>query len=104
MLAFGRKPGPSVARPSSQTPASQRPAQNSPVSPLWLRLPAANLAGAAASSELTEGRRRYFATPPLQRKPALSTPGDAGEREADAVADAVMGGGSVPSIHALGAP
>jgi hypothetical protein len=35
---------------------------------------------------------------------AVSTPGDAGEREADAAADAVMGGATVPRLGAAPAP
>lgn len=71
MFMLARKPLPTAARAAAPKAAPQRADRPPPVNPLWMRL--------AMST-----------SPQVQRKPAVSSPGDPSEREADDVADRVM--------------
>jgi uncharacterized protein DUF4157 len=82
MFAFDRKPRPSAAHSTALKPTSQQAAKRLPVNP--------------ASQSVAPGPRFDFArvavTPaPVQRKTTISSPDDPFEREADHVADKVMG-------------
>ncbi|GEN13194.1 protein of unknown function [Myxococcus fulvus] len=86
MFAFDQKPRPS----SAHAPAPKRDSRHPTVGPV------AAEAGGEVSSPATPGSQFDFAriaiTPPrLQRELTISAPGDPFERQADAVADQVMG-------------
>ncbi|WP_437295396.1 eCIS core domain-containing protein [Sorangium sp. So ce426] len=65
---------------------SQRAVRSPSVSPPRFRLASPGEGGAAGRLDLA----RFRITPPVQRKPTISAPGDASEREADEVAERVM--------------
>jgi hypothetical protein len=108
MFTFARKPSSSGAHSTAPKPTSQHAAKAPPVNPVWIRLAMSTNAGAAASPEMTGERRRYFGRasseadveaesspavspgPRFERKPAISSPGDPHEREADEMANKVM--------------
>lgn len=119
MFTFGKKPNSSGAHSTVPKPTSQHAAKVPP-NPAWIRLAMSTKAGAAVLPEVTGERRRYsgrvfseadveaesspavsprpqldFArisvmVPPVQRNPAISSPGDSHEREADEMANKVM--------------
>ncbi|WP_438033289.1 eCIS core domain-containing protein [Sorangium sp. So ce204] len=86
MLTFDRKPCSSPARSPDPMTASQRAVRSPSVSPPRFRLASPGEGGAAGRLDLA----RFRITPPVQRKPTISAPGDASEREADEVAERVM--------------
>ncbi|WP_224369514.1 eCIS core domain-containing protein [Hyalangium versicolor] len=86
MSAFARKLPPSRMHPAAPKSAPRHSGPAPAVNPSWSRLATSSTVGAALSPEVAGERRRYF-EPYL---PSISSPGDASEREADAVADKVM--------------
>jgi hypothetical protein len=86
------------------------PARASQAIPPSSLLPVSRARGAASSidtpsaSSIAATRSFDFARIPIQRKPTISSPGDAFEREADAVADTVMRMAEPPAAIGAGPP